>query len=58
MGLSMTSVAAPTLQSMIDEAEAGSTLLLKKGTYQVDGTMKITKALTIQAESGCSVEVQ
>ena len=54
----MTSVAAPTLQSMIDEAEAGSTLLLKKGTYQVDGTMKITKALTIQAESGCSVEVQ
>ena len=53
----MTSVAAPPLQSIIDEAEVGSTIVLKKGTYNVEGTLKINKDLTIQAEPGSSVEV-
>jgi hypothetical protein len=55
--LSMTSVGTQTFQTMVDDAEAGSTIILKKGTYQVEGTLRINKALTIQAESGCAVEV-
>jgi hypothetical protein len=53
----MTNTAAPTFQSMIDEAEAGSTIVLKKGVYNIDGTLKINKALTIRAEEGCPHEV-
>jgi hypothetical protein len=53
----MSSTAAPTFQSMIDEAEAGSTIVLKKGIYNIDGTLKINKALTIRAEDGCPHEV-
>lgn len=52
----MTSVGTQTFQTMVDDAEAGSTIILKKGTYQVEGTLRINKALTIQAESGCAVE--
>ncbi len=54
---SMTSTAAPTFQSMIDEAGAGSTIVLKKGIYNIDGTLKINKELTIRAEDGCPHEV-
>ena len=53
----MTSTAAPTFQSMIDEAGPGSTIVLKKGIYNIDGTLKINKALTIRAEDGCPHEV-
>ena len=50
-------VSAPTLQTLIDQAQAGSTLVLKKGVYNVEGTLKIDKDLNIVAEEGSVPEV-
>lgn len=42
------------LQKLVDEAQAGETLLLKSGIYE--GPIVITKPLTIQAENGATIQ--
>lgn len=42
------------LQRLVDEAQAGETILLKNALYQ--GPVMITKPLTIKAESGATVQ--